>query len=247
MNRVPRCRLPPTPGTNLVAASSAPERCKLLQSFFLHAAQRPGRQQQHRRARARLSDQLLIKHPFRPGKAYYCCCPGGLYTTPGSASQAGPGSSLSFSPPPTPLARRSPPREIYVEIHIDQGTSLLYFFVFVPSIIQHPHRGTALFYPYASVSHTPTRPPRLGGSTPVWANTNLVPSLPLFISRGLTTPASPLLPHTSLPTAPRIYVQSARHHQQPSAKDHPSPSLLYLCLPLSHRPGLSSTHLTYLY
>lgn len=43
---------------------------------------------------------------------------------------------------------------------------MLYFFVFVPSIIQHPHRGTALFYPYASVSHTPTRPPHLGGIHP---------------------------------------------------------------------------------
>lgn len=115
------------------------------------------------------------------------------------------------------------------------GTSLLYSFVFVPSLIlQHPHRGTALFYPDASVSQTLIHPPHLGVSTPVWAETNLVPSLPLSISRGLTTPGSPLLPHTSFPPR-RSYV-----HPQlsaPSAEDSP---------PLPHSvtvPDSSSPHI----
>lgn len=178
----------------------------------------------------------------KPIVDYYC--PGGFdgYTTPGSASQAGPGLSLS-SPvhhhhhppavPPTTLGCicRDPYRP---------GTSLLYSFVFIPSLIlQHPHRGTALFYPDASVSQTLIHPPHPGVSTPVWAKTNLVPSLPLSISRGLTTPGSPLLPHTSFPPR-REYV-----HPQLSA---PSPEDSTSSPSFHHRPGLFlSSHSTHPY
>lgn len=70
----------------------------------------------------------------------------------------------------------------------------------------------------------------------MWANTNLVPSLLLFISRGLTTPASPLLPTYIFPN------RAVCTHSQPDIT-----SILYqrTALVLSLTVSRSLSHTTY--
>lgn len=123
---------------------------------LLHAAQlAQNQQQQQQRARARLSDQLSSNTLSVRGKPIVAL--EDFDTTPGSAHQAGPGSSLSFPPaaPSTTLGDicQDPYRP---------GDIAVVLFLLRPINYLAPHRGTALFYPDASVSHTLPHPPTWG-------------------------------------------------------------------------------------
>lgn len=141
----------------------------------------------------------------------------------------------STTPPAAPFTT---PGDICRDPYRPGDIAVVLFCPFVPSIhpAPPPRHRPILSRRLCVTIHTHALP-HLGGSTPVWANTNLVPSLPLFISRGLTTPASTSLPHTSFPTS-AVCVRTASQILPATLRKGP-PSSCSLCfsltLSLSHK------------
>lgn len=227
MNRVPRCRLPPTPGANLVAASSAPEHCKLLPSFVLHAARRARRQQQHRRARARPFRPASHQTPSPSGKSLLLLLlPRWALHDPGICEPGWAWVELELFPSTNPPAAPfTTPGDICRDPY-RPGHVVVVLFCLRPINYPAPpprHRPILSIRLCVTYTHTPSSP---GGIHPSVDKYQPRPVFAIVYKSWLdhtclTSPATYISAQGS-----RISVHPASHHQHLSAKDHPSPALL---------------------
>lgn len=221
MNRVPRCRLPPTPGANLVAASSAPEHCKLLPSSVLHAARRARRQQQHRRARARPFRPASHQTPSPSGKSLLLLLlPWWTLHDPGICEPGWAWAELELFPSTNPPAAPfTTPGDICRDPY-RPGHVVVVLFCLRPINYPAPpprHRPILSIRLCVTYTHTPSSP---GGIHP---SVDKYQPRPVF-----AIVYKSWLDHTCLTSSTtyisaqgsRISVHPASHHQHLSAKDH---------------------------
>lgn len=240
MNRVPRCRLPPTPGrsTKLVAAASALEHRKLRQLLspsccptgWTPAA-----------ASARTSASLgpaSHQTPFQSGKSILLLLSWWLVQDPGIREPGWAWVELELScSTTTPAAPFSTPGDICRDPY-RPGNIVVVLFCLRPINYPAPpprHRPMLSRRLCVTYTHTPSSPGEIHPSVRRYQ------PRPVFTivykswldHTCLTFPTTYVFPYRA------AYIRTASYHQLPSAKDRRPPALhtLYLSLSLSSSPS----------
>lgn len=251
MNRVPRCRLPPTPGTNLVAAPSALEQGKLRQSFCPSCCPTASRRRPEPPARTSASlGPASHQTPFQPGESLLLLLlPWWLPQDPGICEPGRAWVELELSPPPTPPAA---PFGTLGDICRDPyrpGSIVVVLFCLRPISSPAPpprHRPILSRRLCVTYTHTPSSP---GGIHPSVGKYLPRPVFAIVYNSWLdhtclTSPTTYISPHL----AAYIPTYSQLSPEKPRQRTAHLLLSTYISLSPPRRPGfLSSPHPAYLY